>query len=53
MQRKIDQGGSADEGSKQELVLIDYLKNTVFKTIEKTLFMLMQREKKGVMFFRR
>ena len=47
MKRKIDQGGSADEGSKQELVLIDYLKNTVFKNNREDTFYAYAKGEKG------
>ena len=47
MKRKIEQGGSADEGSKQELVLIDYLKNTVFKNNREDTFYAYAKGEKG------
>jgi len=46
-QKKMDQRGSADEGSKQELVLIDYLKNTVFKNNREDTFYAYAKGEKG------
>ena len=45
--KKIDQGGSADEGSKQEHVLIEYLKNTVFKNNREDTFYAYAKGEKG------
>ena len=47
MRRKFEQGGSADEGSKQEHVLIDYLKNTVFKNNREDTFYAYAKGEKG------
>ncbi len=43
----IDQGGSADQGSAQEIVLLDYLKNTVFKYRKEDKFSSYGKGKKG------
>ena len=47
MRKKIEQGGSSDEGSKQEHVLIDYLKNTVFKNNREDTFYAYAKGEKG------
>lgn len=43
----IDQGGSADQGSAQEIVLLDYLKNVVFKNKKEDKFSAYAKGKKG------
>jgi len=43
----IDQGGSADQGSAQEIVLLDYLKNKVFKYKKEDKFFSYGKGKKG------
>ena len=47
MRKKFEQGGSSDEGSKQEHVLIDYLKNTVFKNNREDTFYAYAKGEKG------
>ena len=45
--KMIDQGGSADQGSAQEIVLLDYLKNKVFKSRKEDKFSSYGKGKKG------
>ena len=47
MRKKIEQGGSADQGSGQEIILLDYLKNTVFKNNREDTFYPYGKGEKG------